>query len=146
MARLRLRFRSRTPVSIKIGAALFLALQLSVGETIAPTWKAARALLGEPATMGRVAIWIVLVFWVVAATLRLSRWPLVLLTALTIGFVAWTTRYMTLGVGPQSMVILASEFAAWLVLTVLSLPHWRRMNWRPLGYLKPFPDVAEEFS
>lgn len=143
--RLRLTFQSHTPLSIKIAAALFLAFQVYVIKSIAPTPAAARTLLSHPLALGALAACVILTVWVVVATWRLSRWPLLVLPVLMATYGIWSSQIAPRGIVP-SLVNFAIEFTTWPTMAVLVVPHWRRLNWRPLGRLPTPADVAEHFD
>ncbi|HWA62865.1 MAG TPA: hypothetical protein VG939_15905 [Caulobacteraceae bacterium] len=136
MKRLRLRYESQIPLSIKIGVALFLAFQFP------PVRDVRTILTGTPLPL--LAAWVAVAVWTVVATLRLSRWPALLAAPAAIAWFVWW------GVSAAPALLARPELSALgvggLMLALFTLPHWRKMNWRFLGRLRTTKDVAEEFA
>ena len=140
----RLIFRAGVvPFSIKLAAALMVAFQFSAIRMMLPTLS---HLAADPSAAFGALVWLILTLWAAYATLRLSRWPLLVLTLASLASLAWVSRLYALGFGPDGFAVFASLVSAWLLSLILILPHWRRLNWRVLGRLPKPSDVAETFA
>ncbi len=131
-----------TPFSIKLAVALAVAFQFGAVRTVVP---APLKVVSNPLIVAPELAWIVLVAWGVFATLRLSRWPLLVLTLLAAACAAWGASQQTVGVSSEGAVLFGCMLATWFFSMILILPHWGRLNWRPSGRLPTVADVAENF-
>lgn len=134
---------ARTPLSIKIAIGFFvlgLTLQL-----LRATSDAINGAMNVTGLVG-VAIDIAAITFQLVALPRLSRWAPICQSALTVIFLGirylndpnWTDAYPMLG--PFIMIIPLAIYLA------LVLPHWRKMNWAPLGLrYKPAEAPADIF-
>jgi hypothetical protein len=141
----RLVFRAGlVPLPIKLAVGLGLAFQILAARTLTPT--IAELLAGVGAAPLAWGLWLLLSAWATTATLRLSRWPLVTLTAVALAGLAWLAPMFTVGLGSGSGAVSGAFLATWLLFLGLVAPYWRRLNWRLLGRLPTPSDVAEHFS
>jgi len=119
---------AKSPVLTKVGVALWLLI------TLAPLWRLSAGYGREPAV---VTAYVIGTFcwasYLTVASLRMSRWPILLNLAYTAALSAWMyyntphvfDRYPRLG----PFVKLAPV----LLVAALLLSQWKRMNWRILG-------------
>jgi len=136
----------RVPFTIKLAAALIVVFQVTTLQSN-PALAATifRSLSTDPLAIAATLLWIVMVAWAVVATLRLSRLPVILATALLVAAIVWVIRFH-FGDGVDAFVGLAAAMGTWVLLTALVVPHWRRLNWRFLGRLDPVQHVEEHFT
>ncbi|KSB90376.1 hypothetical protein AS593_10580 [Caulobacter vibrioides] len=121
----------RTPLSIKITVGCFL-----IGLTIKLIgfWTVSK-LDGAltPLWLSLAGIETAAIVYQIVALPRLSRWAPIVQTALVAGFMVWrfiqnphwTDNYPMTGV--LALIVPTAVYLA------LVLPHWRKMNWAPLG-------------
>ncbi|MGA0600714.1 hypothetical protein ACO2Q3_08410 [Caulobacter sp. KR2-114] len=133
-----------TPLPIKLAAALGLAVQVTAARERIPSLKVFEQQLTSAPFIWALAAAISL--WIVVATLRLSRWPLVVLTVGFLAGLAWLLFNFAIGVGSGLFGVASAAFATWLFQLVLVGPYWRRLNWRPFGHIPGAREAAEAFS
>lgn len=121
----------RTPLSIKIAVGFFV---LGLANKALGAWMYKQ--VGGDLT----ALWLLLSAIEVAAMIyqilvlpRLSRWAPIVQIVIVISFITW--RYIqnpnwTDNFPVTGVFVLIIPLAAYLALV---LPHWRKMNWAPLG-------------
>jgi hypothetical protein len=129
----------RPPISILVVSVLYLLL------FIVAAWRVVMPLRPLTSEMVvRIALDIGLYAYLIVATLRMSRWPIL---AVLTWFVVrigvnyymdprWTDRYPLSGV--FVMIIPMSVFAG------LVLPHWKKLNWNLFGQMTSLAPIAPE--
>ena len=146
---MRLVLKSRTPLSIKIAVALFAIA------AVAFLWPGltdlSRALpVNRPRSFAVALAWlavaVALPLWGAIATLRLSRWPLLVLLFWIVGAVALSLRGHAGSPNVTVLLNVAPWTLGWTLLAALVAPHWRVMSCSLFGRLPPQPEPAAVFD
>ncbi len=132
-----------TPLSIKIVAVALLldaALRMFAVSQFAPLWR-------SPGVIFSAAIGVAALMYFALTLWRLSRWPILLHTALSLASATMglLNHYRWKWGHPISSVL--ATIGMLVLFLVLTLPHWRKMNWALFGRpYRPTEDQVEVFA
>jgi hypothetical protein len=135
---------AKAPRSIQIAAAILVSIQ---AYSLWVSWPQTLPRVRPAVFVGMLLpliVWWMVTIWAVVATLRVSRWPLLVLGGLFLASVAWAVSRFAFT--REAWIALAKLVGVPLLLFALTVPHWRRMNWAFLGRSEPKPHVADTFS